>query len=153
MRPRRSSTLGDDPLAAVFPPSSTGPAARQEVPRSARAITVGVSLDPEVLERARNAVYWTPGLTLTALATTALAAAVDDLEHDVALEVAHQPLLKPFDLAFPFAVEIERIVEKLADDRFAIESGELLDRHSRSVERLHGVDEFSQVVGACCVLA
>jgi len=82
MRPRRSSTLGDDPLAAVFPPSSTGPAARQEVPRSARAITVGVSLDPEVLERARNAVYWTPGLTLTALATKALATAVDDLEHE-----------------------------------------------------------------------
>ena len=82
MRPRRSSTLGDDPLAAVFPPSTTEPAAHQEVPRSARAITVGVSLDPEVLERARNAVYWTPGLTLTALATTALAAAVDDLEHE-----------------------------------------------------------------------
>src|ERR1039457_4344688 len=82
MRPRRSSTLGDDPLAAVFPPSSTGSAARLEAPRSARAITVGVSLDPEVLERARNAVYWTPGLTLTALATTALAAAVDDLEDE-----------------------------------------------------------------------
>src|ERR1039457_3671511 len=82
MRPRRSSTLGDDPLAAVFPPSSTGPAARQEAPRSARAITVGVSLAPDVLERARNAVYWTPGLKLTALATTALAAAVDDLEHE-----------------------------------------------------------------------
>jgi len=82
MRPRRSSTLGDDPLAAVFPPSTTEPTAHQEVPRSARAITVGVSLDPEVLERARNAVYWTPGLTLTALATTALAAAVDDLEHE-----------------------------------------------------------------------
>src|SRR6202165_4515254 len=82
MRPRRSSTLGDDPLAAVFPPSTTGAAAHQEVPRSARAITVGVSLDPEVLERARNAVYWTPGLTLTALATTALAAAVDDLEYE-----------------------------------------------------------------------
>lgn len=82
MRPRRSSTLGNDPLAAVFPPSSIGAATHQEVPRSSRAITVGVSLDPEVLERARNAVYWTPGLTLTALATKALAAAVDDLEHE-----------------------------------------------------------------------
>lgn len=82
MRPRRSSTLGDDPLAAVFPPSSTRPATHQEASRSARAITVGVSLDPAVLERARNAVYWTPGLTLTDLATQALAAAVDDLEHE-----------------------------------------------------------------------
>src|ERR1700694_4122292 len=81
MRPRRSSTLGDDPLAAVFPPSSARPA-QQETPRSARAITVGVALDPEVLERARNAVYWTPGLTLTDLATQALAAAVDDLEDE-----------------------------------------------------------------------
>jgi hypothetical protein len=45
-------------------------------------VTVGVSLDPEVLERARNAVYWTPGLTLTALATRALATTVDALEHE-----------------------------------------------------------------------
>jgi hypothetical protein len=82
MPPRRSSTLGDDPLAAVFPPPSTGPPPHRDVPRSARAITIGVSLDPYVLERARNAVYWTPGLTLTDLATQALAAAVDDLEHE-----------------------------------------------------------------------
>ena len=82
MRRPRDSTLGADPLAAVFPRSSTGPLRQQEVSRSARTITVGVSLDPEVLERARNAVYWTPGLTLTDLATQALAAAVDDLEYE-----------------------------------------------------------------------
>jgi hypothetical protein len=82
MRRPRDSTLGADPLASVFPRSSTGPLRQQEVSRSARAITVGVSLDPEVLERARNAAYWTPGLTLTDLANHALAAAVDDLEHE-----------------------------------------------------------------------
>jgi hypothetical protein len=82
MRRPRDSTLGADPLAAVFPSTSTGPPAHHEASRSARTITVGVSLDPEVLERARNAVYWTPGLTLTDLATQALAAAVDDLEYE-----------------------------------------------------------------------
>ncbi len=80
MRRLRDTTLGADPLAAVFPRSSREPLRQQEVSRSARRITVGVSLDPEVRERARNAVYWTPGLTLTDLATQALAAAVDDLE-------------------------------------------------------------------------
>jgi hypothetical protein len=79
MRPRRRSTLGDDPLAEVFPSPSTASRMHPDASRS-RVVTVGVSLDHGVLERARNAVYWTPGLTLTDLATQALAAAVDDLE-------------------------------------------------------------------------
>jgi hypothetical protein len=45
-----------------------------------RAVTVGVAFDPELLERARNAVYWTPGMTLTGLANLGLSQAVDDLE-------------------------------------------------------------------------
>jgi hypothetical protein len=39
-----------------------------------------VAFDPELLERARNAVYWTPGMTLTGLANLGLSQAVDDLE-------------------------------------------------------------------------
>jgi hypothetical protein len=45
-----------------------------------RAVTVGVAFDPELLERARNAVYWTPGMTLTGLANLGLSQAVADLE-------------------------------------------------------------------------
>jgi len=35
---------------------------------------------PEVADRLRRAVYWTPGLTMTELAETALAAEVDRIE-------------------------------------------------------------------------
>ncbi len=41
-------------------------------------ITVQISVD--VIERVKNAVYWTPGLTLAALAEEALSKAVDELE-------------------------------------------------------------------------
>jgi hypothetical protein len=37
-------------------------------------------LPVEVMERAKNAVYWTPGLTLAGLAAQALTEAVDRLE-------------------------------------------------------------------------
>lgn len=39
-----------------------------------------VQVHSEVLERVKNAVYWTPGLTLAALAEEALIKAVDALE-------------------------------------------------------------------------
>ena len=34
----------------------------------------------EIIERARNAVYWTPGLTLAQLVANSLSHALDDLE-------------------------------------------------------------------------
>ena len=39
-----------------------------------------VNLPPELIERARNAVYWTPGLTLAGLAEDALLKALRRLE-------------------------------------------------------------------------
>ena len=39
-----------------------------------------VNLPPELIERARNAVYWTPGLTLAGLAEEALIKALRRLE-------------------------------------------------------------------------
>lgn len=41
-------------------------------------ITVQISV--EVIDRLKNAVYWTPGLTLTSLAEDALIIAIDKLE-------------------------------------------------------------------------
>ena len=37
-------------------------------------------LPPEVMERVRNAVYWTPGLTIAGMATQALEQFVDQIE-------------------------------------------------------------------------
>ena len=39
-----------------------------------------VNLPPELIERARNAVYWTPGLTLAGLAEDALLKTLGRLE-------------------------------------------------------------------------
>ncbi len=70
-------TIGANPLDAVIP------APREEKTPSApkpikERLTVHLSLD--LIDRVKNAVYWTPGLTLAGLAEEALAAAVDKLE-------------------------------------------------------------------------
>jgi len=41
---------------------------------------LSVKIDEEVTDRARNAVYWTPGTTLNSLVEAALTAALDHLE-------------------------------------------------------------------------
>jgi len=41
---------------------------------------LAVVISSEVVERAKNAVYWTPGLTLASLTEEALAKALDKLE-------------------------------------------------------------------------
>jgi len=48
--------------------------------RSTRLVTVGISFEQALLERARNAVYWTPGLTLTELVGVGLIKVIDELE-------------------------------------------------------------------------
>ncbi len=43
---------------------------------------ITLQLPKEVIERVKNAVFWTPGLTITELATEALSMAVDILEEE-----------------------------------------------------------------------
>lgn len=81
MRPQRRRTIGDNPLDAVIPPRLGSPA-DEPAQRPGRSLAVGIAFDPAVLERARNAVYWTPGLTLTALANLGVSRVVDELERD-----------------------------------------------------------------------
>lgn len=45
-----------------------------------KKLRVGVQLPEELIERARDAVYWTPGLTLNKLAEIALAQTLECLE-------------------------------------------------------------------------
>lgn len=80
-RPKRR-TIGDNPLDAVVPraPSRAAAVAEpEETPRPAKE-RMTFHLPVEVMERAKNAVYWTPGLTLADLAAQALTDAVDRLE-------------------------------------------------------------------------
>ena len=76
-RPKRR-TIGDNPLDAVVP-RAAAVAESEEAPRPAKE-RMTFHLPVEVMERAKNAVYWTPGLTLAELAAQALTDAVDRLE-------------------------------------------------------------------------
>ncbi len=88
MPPRR--TIGESPLDAVVPPSaerlerSGGTALRREgVGERAPKVTkerMTVHLPVDLIDRVKNAVYWTPGLTLAGLAERALLTAVDAME-------------------------------------------------------------------------
>ncbi|WP_036746567.1 hypothetical protein [Parachlamydia acanthamoebae] len=86
-------TIGDNPLdglfqtavesngtsVAVLEEEQQDPKIRQKPSRKQR-ITVQISED--VIERIKNAVYWTPGLTLASLAEEAFAKVVDALEEE-----------------------------------------------------------------------
>ena len=68
--------------ASVITPEEKQTAGNQKkiVSSSKQRITVQISVD--VIERIKNAVYWTPGLTLTSLAEEAFSKAVDSLENE-----------------------------------------------------------------------
>jgi hypothetical protein len=76
-------TIGMNPLDAVIPRDLAPGGADQETEKRPRVekerLTVHLSVD--LIERVKNAVYWTPGLTLAGLAEDALRQAVDQLEH------------------------------------------------------------------------
>ena len=74
--------IGDNPLDAVVPRAPDRAAvavAEPETPKQAKE-RMTFHLPVEVMERAKNAVYWTPGPTLADLATQALTDAVDRRE-------------------------------------------------------------------------
>lgn len=52
----------------------------QETSTSAKKERLTAQLPVELIDRARNAVYWTPGLTLAELAAKALKQFLDQLE-------------------------------------------------------------------------
>lgn len=87
----KRQTIGENPLDGLFQPTGgattvstitverekTTPQ-RKALPPKKQRITVQIS--EEVIDRVKNAVYWTPGLTLAALAEDALVKTVDKLE-------------------------------------------------------------------------
>jgi hypothetical protein len=85
-------TIGDNPLDAVVPdprampqrfasPVSESGGTNERASRVIKErLTVHLPLD--LIDRVKNAVYWTPGLTLAGLAEEAFAKAVDRLERE-----------------------------------------------------------------------
>ncbi len=79
---RRQSTIGANPLDAVVPMKTNGakraePQA-QSVKRAKERATF--QLPVELIERTRNAVYWTPGATMAGIMEAALVTHMDRLE-------------------------------------------------------------------------
>jgi hypothetical protein len=78
----RKSTIGANPLDAVVPIKSgrTKQAGVQAEPARPVKERVTFQLPAPIIERARDAVYWTPGLTMAALMEEALRTHLDGVE-------------------------------------------------------------------------
>lgn len=86
-------TILDNPLDSLFASadSSNGnsvavingeSASSQQKQKSSKKQRITVQISVDVIERLKNAVYWTPGLTLASLAEDAFSKAVDQLEEE-----------------------------------------------------------------------
>lgn len=77
-------TIGTDPFDAVSPQASAdGPKDLQDLRKPKIQTTkerLTVHMPVDLIERAKNAVYWTPGLTLAGMAEQAFAEILDRLE-------------------------------------------------------------------------
>lgn len=73
----RKSTIGTNPLDSVIPDRRADP---QAAPAPARKEQTTFQLPADLLDRARNAVFWTPGASLAGLMEEALAKHLDSLE-------------------------------------------------------------------------
>lgn len=70
-------TIGTNPLDAVIPTHG-----EEKAPRRVVKERLTVHLPVDLIDRIKNAVYWTPGLTLAGLAEEALTVAVEKLERE-----------------------------------------------------------------------
>lgn len=92
---RRRGGLGANPLDALVPSvhaaskasrrglTPAGATPRRETPAKARGVTkerYTLHLPVELMERAKNAAYWTPGLTLAGLAEAGIRAELERIE-------------------------------------------------------------------------
>jgi hypothetical protein len=93
MAVKRRPSIGFDPLDAVVPQAESrkatevvqpGPAPTKVEERAGGRMKerLTVHVPNELIDRVKNAVYWTPGLTLAELAEKALDEQVARLEHE-----------------------------------------------------------------------
>ena len=80
MAARKVSTIGSNPLDQVVPLRPTSMPAPEPEPAKVPRERVTIALSADLMERARNAVYWTPGATLAGLVEDAVALGLKGLE-------------------------------------------------------------------------
>jgi predicted DNA binding CopG/RHH family protein len=89
----KRQTIGENPLDGLFQTATENNEAsnsilKEEQPapqtkhKSSKKQRITVQISEDVIERIKNAVYWTPGLTLASLAEEAFSKAVDILEEE-----------------------------------------------------------------------
>ena len=76
---RRRPDLGSDPLDALVPETPVS-SSRQKPKVKVRKIRATFHLPMELFDRARDAFYWTPGLTLAGLCEASLRLEIVNLE-------------------------------------------------------------------------
>jgi hypothetical protein len=76
----RKSTIGENPLDAVVSAKRTERVESQAEPARAAKERVTFQLPVDLIEKARDAVYWTPGLTMASLMENALVAQLERVE-------------------------------------------------------------------------
>ena len=91
-RPQRS-TIGDNPLDAVVP-SLTVVSPATPAARTTELERFSSSLPAELMERARNAVFWTPGATMAGLLEEGLRATVERREAERGSRFERRPEAK-----------------------------------------------------------
>ena len=77
---KHRTALGEDPLDALVPAGNAKVAEPETEPKAVAKERMTVHLPLDLIDRVKNAVYWTPGMTLAGLTEKALAVAVDKLE-------------------------------------------------------------------------
>jgi hypothetical protein len=87
----RRKTIGSNPLDELLQPTEVNVPARKTViekhddavvNKSQQKQRITIQLTVDVIDRIKNAVYWTPGLTMAALTEKALLDAVAKLERE-----------------------------------------------------------------------
>lgn len=90
----KRKTIGENPLDAVVPKPTANPQETKRTPKDGsspgskasqqpagtRKDRLTIQLPAALIERAKNAVYWTPGLTLAKLSEKALEQTLESLE-------------------------------------------------------------------------
>ena len=84
----KRQTIGDNPLDAYISPKVVNDdqefleedSIPQRQPKRSNKQRITVQISEDVIDRIKNAVYWTPGLTLASLAEEAFSKIVDELE-------------------------------------------------------------------------
>ena len=76
---RRRPTLGSDPFDALVP-EKPSPSSRQKRKAKVQKIRATFHLRIDLFDQARDAVYWTPGLTLSSLCEAGLRSEIVNLE-------------------------------------------------------------------------